>query len=94
MGTMSAEAATDRLTHTPADARERTLEFLDALARPLSREGAETVDLVVSELVTNAVRHGGGTYRLDLTAHPGGIEVAVHDPSPLMPRPHARDLTG
>ena len=33
--------------------------------------------LVVSELVTNALRHGGGTYTLRLTAHPDLIEVAV-----------------
>ncbi|WP_399944377.1 hypothetical protein ACGH52_31930 [Streptomyces sp. BBFR25] len=33
--------------------------------------------LVVSELVTNALRHG--TCPMDLTAHPDSIEVAVHD---------------
>ncbi|MFJ9341947.1 ATP-binding protein [Streptomyces sp. NPDC101733] len=95
MGTTSVEAATDRLTDSPADARERTRDFLDALARPLARGAADTVVLVVSELVTNALRHGGGTYKLDLTAHPGGIEVAVHDPSPpLMPRQRVPDLIG
>ncbi|MFJ9342342.1 ATP-binding protein [Streptomyces sp. NPDC101733] len=94
MGTMSVEAATDRLTDSPADARERTRAFLDALARPLARSAADTVVLVVSELVTNALRHGGGAYTLDLTAHPGGIEVAVHDRSPHMPRLRAPDLIG
>lgn len=43
--------------------------------------------LVVSELVTNALRYGGGTCTLDLTAHPDSIEVAVHDRSPQAPRP-------
>ena len=48
--------------------------------------------LVVSELVTNALRHGGGTCALGLTAHPGSIEVAVHDHSPEMPRMRTPDL--
>lgn len=53
--------------------------------------------LVVSELVTNALRHGGGTCTLDLTAHPDSTEVAVHDHSPQMPRmrtPALKDGTG
>lgn len=50
--------------------------------------------LVVSELVTNALRHGGGTYTLRLTAHPGTIEVAVEDSSPHPPRMRTPDLAG
>ncbi|WP_107645047.1 ATP-binding protein, partial [Streptomyces sp. st77] len=50
--------------------------------------------LVVSELVTNALRHGGGTCTLDLTAHPDTIEVAVHDGSPQAPRMRTPDLSG
>ncbi|MYW98738.1 MULTISPECIES: ATP-binding protein, partial [unclassified Streptomyces] len=50
--------------------------------------------LVVSELVTNALRHGGGTCTLDLTAHPDTIEVAVHDSSPQAPRMRTPDLNG
>ena len=48
--------------------------------------------LVVSELVTNALRHGGGTCTLSLTAHPDSIEVAVHDHSPKAPRMRTPDL--
>lgn len=55
---------------------------------------ADTVILVVSELVTNALRHGGGTYTLRLTAHPDLIEVAVDDPSPQAPRMRTPDLDG
>lgn len=44
--------------------------------------------MVVSELVSNALRHGGGTYGLQLTARADGIEVAVHDPNPQPPRTH------
>jgi anti-sigma regulatory factor (Ser/Thr protein kinase) len=47
---------------------------------------------VVSELVTNALRHGGGTCTLDLTAHPDSIEVTVHDHSPQAPRMRTPDL--
>lgn len=50
--------------------------------------------LVVSELVTNALRHGGGTATMNLTAHPNGIEVAVHDLSPQPPGMHTPDLNG
>ncbi|MBK3572974.1 ATP-binding protein [Streptomyces sp. MBT65] len=55
------------------------------------------VVLVVPERVTNAVRHGGGTCTLDLTAHPDSIEVAVHDRSPQaqsMRTPDRNDGTG
>ncbi|WP_405783890.1 ATP-binding protein [Streptomyces sp. NBC_00859] len=55
-------------------------------------DAADTVVLVVSEVVTNALRHGGGTYALRLTAHPSAIEVAVEDPSPEHPRPRTPNL--
>ncbi|KOG76940.1 ATP-binding protein, partial [Streptomyces rimosus subsp. rimosus] len=75
-------------------ARERARAFLDGLLPPVTSEAAGTVLLVVSELVTNALRHAGGTWTLELTAHPHGIEVAVHDPSPQPPRPRTPDLNG
>lgn len=54
--------------------------------------------LVVSELVTKALRHGGGARTLDLTARRDSIEVAVRDPSPRAPRmrttPDLNDGTG
>ncbi|MEU9191503.1 ATP-binding protein, partial [Streptomyces sp. NPDC048484] len=64
------------------------------LDRPIAAEAADTVVLVVSELVTNALRHGGGTFSLDLTAHPDSIAVAVHDRSPQAPRMRTPDLNG
>lgn len=48
--------------------------------------------LVVSELVTNALRHGGGTCTLDLTAYPDSIKVTVHDDGPQAPRMRTPDL--
>ncbi|MFE9868726.1 ATP-binding protein [Streptomyces sp. NPDC005506] len=94
MDTMSVDVATGRSSVSPAGARDRARVFLDSLTRPLAREAAETVVLVVSELVTNALRHGGGTCTLALTAHPDTIEVAVHDNSHDAPRMRTPDLNG
>jgi hypothetical protein len=52
------------------------------------------VVLVVSELVTDALRDGGGTRTMNLTAHPDSIEVAVHEPSPRVSRMRTPDLNG
>uniref|UniRef100_UPI003F499F6E ATP-binding protein n=1 Tax=Streptomyces sp. CA-141956 TaxID=3240051 RepID=UPI003F499F6E len=49
---------------------------------------------VVSELVTNTLRHSGGTCTLDLAHRPDGIEVTLHDPSPHAPRTRTPDLDG
>ncbi|MFD9426903.1 MULTISPECIES: ATP-binding protein [unclassified Streptomyces] len=94
MDTMSITAVTVRSATSVADAREETRDFLEDLAQPIGAEAADTVVLVVSELVTNALRHGGGTCTLSLTAHPDSIEVAVHDPSPQAPRMRTPDRTG
>ncbi|MGA5069144.1 ATP-binding protein [Streptomyces exfoliatus] len=81
-------------TTSIAGARDSARAFLEGLVPALASEAAETVVLVVSELVTNALRHGGGTCTMDLTAHPDSIEVAVHDPSPQVPRMRTPDLNG
>lgn len=87
MTTTSAERTALRSPSAVTGARQAARAFLEALGQPaIGREQADTVVLVVSELVTNALRHGGGTYTLRLAAHPGTIEVAVEDPSPRMPR--------
>ncbi|WP_019072424.1 ATP-binding protein [Streptomyces hokutonensis] len=92
MNTMSVNVATVRSATFVVGARESARDFLGGLLRPITAEDADTVVLVVSELVTNALRHGGGTCTLDLTAHPDSIEVAVHDHSPEMPRMRTPDL--
>ncbi|MFI7291954.1 ATP-binding protein [Streptomyces anulatus] len=95
MNTTRVDATVIRPTATIADAREKARSFLEALKEPALAAGmADTVILIVSELVTNALRHGGGTYTLRLTAHPNLVEVAVDDPSPRVPRMRAPDLTG
>ncbi|WP_339134995.1 ATP-binding protein [Streptomyces sp. f51] len=80
--------STDRtaLRSPSTGARQAARAFLGALGQPaIGREQADTVVLVVSQLVTNALRHGGGAYALGLSAHLGTIEVAVEDPSLRMP---------
>ncbi|MEN8655895.1 ATP-binding protein [Streptomyces sp. 21So2-11] len=93
MTTMSAERTAPRSPSAVAEARQAARVFLEALGQPaIGREQADTVVLVVSELVTNALRHGGGAYTLRLVAHPGAIEVVVEDLSPRMPRMRTPDL--
>ncbi|WP_409061199.1 ATP-binding protein [Streptomyces sp. SYP-A7185] len=93
MGTMSIDVAGIRSATSVAGARGSTREFLDRLQRPaVVADAADTVILAVSELVTNALRHGGGTCTLELTAHPESIEVSVHDRSPKAPRMRTPDL--
>ncbi|MFC8594605.1 ATP-binding protein [Streptomyces atroolivaceus] len=55
---------------------------------------ADTLVLVVSELATNALRHGGGRFTLRLSAGPGTVTAAVSDPSPAPPRGRTPDLDG
>ncbi|GAP50570.1 ATP-binding protein [Streptomyces azureus] len=71
MITVIAGAAAVRSTTAIADARDTARAFLEGLQQPaVARDAADTVVLVVSELVTNALRHGGGRCTLELTAHP------------------------
>ncbi|KOU60279.1 ATP-binding protein [Streptomyces sp. WM4235] len=92
MTTTSTECAALVSLSAVAEARRAARAFLGSLDPSVDAEHADSVVLVVSELVTNALRHGGGTYRLHLAAHPGTIEVAVDDSSPRMPRPRIPDL--
>jgi anti-sigma regulatory factor (Ser/Thr protein kinase) len=96
MNMMAVNATAVCSTTAVADARDEARAFLQGLrgSRPWPPEVADTVVLVVSELVTNALGHGRGTCTLQLTAHPGTIEVAVHDPSRHTPRIRTPDLNG
>ncbi|MFF1644820.1 ATP-binding protein [Streptomyces sp. NPDC058240] len=94
MGRLSINVAADRPAGPVAVARESARCFLEGLAPAHASEAAGTVVLVVPELVTNALRHGGGTYTVDLTEHPDSIEVSVHDRSSQAPRMRTPDLNG
>ncbi len=58
-----------------SQARQAARAFTDRLVPTPCPDVAGTLVLVVSELVTNALRHGDGTFTLRLNAHPGAIEV-------------------
>ncbi len=94
MDRMSLDVSAGPSTASLGDARASTRDFLDRLVQPVSAQTVDDVVLVVSELVTNALRHGGGSCTLTLTAHVDGIEVAVQDPSPHAPRTRTPDLCG
>ncbi|WOX16169.1 ATP-binding protein [Streptomyces sp. N50] len=94
MNAVSVNVATVRSETSVAGARESARDFLGGLLRPIAAEGVGAVVLVVSELVTNALRLGSGTCTLALTAHPDSIEVSVHRDSPKAPRMRAPDLNG
>ncbi|MCB5164550.1 ATP-binding protein [Streptomyces bambusae] len=42
--------------------------------------------LIAAELLSNAVRHGGGIHTLGLTRHDERLRISVTDPSPVPPR--------
>ncbi|MGW1939933.1 ATP-binding protein [Streptomyces goshikiensis] len=69
--TTTARGATDDFLHHAAQVR--------APARP---EYADAVLLVVTELVTNALRHTDGPAALHLELHADHIEIRVTDTSP------------
>ncbi|GAA4609724.1 anti-sigma regulatory factor (Ser/Thr protein kinase) [Actinoplanes octamycinicus] len=52
------------------------------------------VSVVVSELVTNAVLHGGGPITLILRLDERGLTLTVADGSPALPHRRDPDLTG
>lgn len=54
----------------------------------------DDVLLVISELVTNAVRHAPGPLTLKLRLLPGAIGITVLDTSPSLPRSRTPDRTG
>ncbi|MGW1864586.1 ATP-binding protein [Streptomyces mauvecolor] len=79
---------------TPAQARDAARAFLSTLAPRPTRESAENVVLVVSELVTNALRHAGGATALHFAADRSTLHISVRDPSPVPPRERPPDLRG
>ncbi|WUS34590.1 ATP-binding protein [Streptomyces sp. NBC_01255] len=91
----SDRAVIDKRPESVAHARDFARAFLDRLRPAADPQDAASVTLVVSELVTNAVRHArGASCSLQLQAQPQGIAVVVVDADPRPPRERAPDLTG
>ncbi|MGW2835419.1 ATP-binding protein [Streptomyces sp. NPDC001286] len=68
--------------HTPAVARRITQRWLETAEQTGRIEDAV---LIVSELVTNAVRHTGAACRLALSLQDGQLDIAVADHSEALP---------
>jgi len=80
------------------DSVGRARDAVGRLARELSDRRLGDLRLLVSEVVTNSVRHAGltsdDTIRLHFSVHPGSVRVEVHDPGPgFIPGPVQPDLT-
>ncbi|GAA2769692.1 ATP-binding protein [Streptomyces showdoensis] len=78
-----------------ASARAFTAEFLAAapavLRGPVGDERVELAQLVVSELVTNAIRHTAGPCRLLLELGHDALEISVFDQEAAAPVPRGHD---
>lgn len=77
-----------------ADARDAVSAFVARLHPAPTSHTIQNLLLLVSELVTNAVRHAGAVTALWLTADRKGVHVRVTDPSPAHPQDRTPDLTG
>ncbi len=51
---------------------------------------ADTAELLSSELVTNAVIHGSGEVRMEVSRHGDRLRVEVYDDDPSQPHPRER----
>ncbi|MFE7598380.1 ATP-binding protein [Streptomyces sp. NPDC057494] len=78
-----------------ASARAFTAAFLSAAPsvrrEPVAGECVELAQLVVSELVTNAVRHAFGPCRLLLELRRDALEISVFDRAAAAPVPQGHD---
>ncbi|MFG3017017.1 ATP-binding protein [Streptomyces sp. NPDC048254] len=77
-----------RLPHDPRAARVARMTVRAALGGHGRHEILDLVELLTSELVTNAYRHTDGPASLRLTALPDGrLRVGVWDSHPRVPAP-------
>ncbi|MEU8826776.1 ATP-binding protein [Streptomyces sp. NPDC048636] len=76
-------------------ARRVARGFLGTAALGGASEMGDAVELVVSELVTNVVRHTDDRVcRIELKDVGDGLEIAVTDSDPRLPRWRSPDLSG
>ncbi|MEU3829365.1 ATP-binding protein [Streptomyces sp. NPDC029080] len=75
------------------DARHAVRTLLAQAGHPSDHRPSQDAQLVVSELVTNALRHapGPGGLLLELTSDPALLRITVRDSSPRPPRPRAHN---
>ena len=68
-----------------AYARTVVRERWESASRNAREEDVIDLLLVVSELVTNAIRHGDGLAGFEVLPTPDGVRLAVHDNSDVVP---------
>ncbi|WP_371606238.1 MULTISPECIES: ATP-binding protein [unclassified Streptomyces] len=76
----------------PSHARRAAIGFLRRSWPALAEDRCDDFLLIVSELVTNAVRHAPGPSTLTLTTSAGALDIAVSDCSCVPPAPRVPDL--
>ncbi|MFC8197661.1 ATP-binding protein [Streptomyces sp. NPDC060006] len=84
-GTSMAAAPITTAAMARAHARAVVVERWNRAGRTATEAALIDLSLVVSELVTNAIRHGGGLAGFDVTPTPEGVRLAVHDNSDVVP---------
>ncbi|MFJ2605648.1 ATP-binding protein [Streptomyces sp. NPDC091279] len=72
--------------HARAHARAVVREQWDTRSRTARDEDVIDLLLVVSELVTNAIRHGDGLAGFEVAVTDDGVRLLVHDHSDAVPR--------
>ncbi|MFB8025893.1 ATP-binding protein [Streptomyces sp. NPDC056465] len=77
----------------PSQARRAAVGFLRRSWPSLAQDRCDDFLLIVSELVTNAVRHAPGPSTLTLTTTAGVLDIAVTDCSCVRPAPRTPDLS-
>jgi anti-sigma regulatory factor (Ser/Thr protein kinase) len=76
---MTTHSMSCRLSREPAQNGHAREQARQALFRWGLGEHADLAELIVSELATNAIRHGGGLVRLRMLYARGDLRVEVHD---------------
>ncbi|WP_371664788.1 ATP-binding protein [Streptomyces sp. NBC_00280] len=78
-----------------ADARHHALGFLDRACTdhrlPVSERARDLTQLVVSELVTNALKYAPGPVLMELRINALAVDVVVWDSDPIVPAARAAD---
>ncbi|MGI5484836.1 ATP-binding protein [Streptomyces lavendofoliae] len=92
---LSASAAYDGAPSCIGDARHLATGFLTEVqglhGLPVSERALGMTQLVVSELVTNAVKYAPGPVILDLQITGGAVRISVWDSDPALPDIAATD---
>ncbi|GAA3265343.1 ATP-binding protein [Dactylosporangium vinaceum] len=79
--------------HAPAHARRAVRAVLDGWSLN-DQNWLREVLLIVSELATNALRHGSGDIAVELHLRDDVLTIGAYDGSPEVPRPRTPDDTG